>query len=193
MNKRQSRLSLVRDIVLHNQVGSQEDLLRLLASRNCNVTQATLSRDLKSVGASKVSDTKGGYRYIIPDNAPAPALRRKQRAGRPGRPAGSAKVQASKIAEAQTVAAPKFVPAAGNAATAVFVSWPMIVIRTRAGYASSVAADIDSLNSPLILGSVAGIDCVMVAVAAQASHRQLFDVFCAVLPERVMLEAQRHF
>ena len=64
MNKRQARLSQIVNILLHNQVGSQEELMDELKARNCEVTQATLSRDLKTLRTSKVVTEMGGYRYV---------------------------------------------------------------------------------------------------------------------------------
>ena len=71
MNKRQARLSQIVNILLHNQVGSQEELMDELKARNCEVTQATLSRDLKTLRTSKVVTEMGGYRYVIAANGTA--------------------------------------------------------------------------------------------------------------------------
>ena len=62
MNKRQSRLALIVKILLNNAIGSQEELMALLEANNCIVTQATLSRDLKTLRTSKVATEVGGYR-----------------------------------------------------------------------------------------------------------------------------------
>ena len=70
MNKRQTRLTAIADILLNNIVGSQEELLDLLRSRDCSVTQATLSRDLKTLRTSKVATEMGGYRYVIGSGLP---------------------------------------------------------------------------------------------------------------------------
>ena len=71
MNKRQQRLAQIVKILLHNSVGSQEELMELLERHNCSVTQATLSRDLKTLRTSKVATELGGYRYIIAANGTA--------------------------------------------------------------------------------------------------------------------------
>lgn len=42
-----------------------------LKARNCEVTQATLSRDLKTLRTSKVVTEMGGYRYVIAANGTA--------------------------------------------------------------------------------------------------------------------------
>ena len=71
MNKRQARLALIVKILLNNSIGSQDELMELLERNNCIVTQATLSRDLKTLRTSKVATELGGYRYVIAANGTA--------------------------------------------------------------------------------------------------------------------------
>ena len=61
------RLPEIIDILTHKSVSSQEELSKQLAVRGFIVTQATLSRDLKMLKANKVSDDRGGYRYVVAD------------------------------------------------------------------------------------------------------------------------------
>ena len=49
MTKKQVRQSAILDLVSRNLVGSQEELRQLLDGRGMQVTQATLSRDLRTV------------------------------------------------------------------------------------------------------------------------------------------------
>lgn len=68
------RLYSIRKIIAAGTVGSQEDLKRELAREGCRVTQATLSRDLKDLGASWVPGPGGG-RYSLSAQSGAAALR----------------------------------------------------------------------------------------------------------------------
>ncbi|PKM97621.1 MAG: arginine repressor [Elusimicrobia bacterium HGW-Elusimicrobia-3] len=68
------RLYCIRKIIAAGAVGSQEDLKRELAREGCKVTQATLSRDLKDLGASWVPGPGGG-RYSLSPQSGAAALR----------------------------------------------------------------------------------------------------------------------
>ncbi len=43
------------EILTNNCIGSQEELARMLAIRGYNITQATLSRDLKTLRATKAA------------------------------------------------------------------------------------------------------------------------------------------
>ena len=46
-------------------MGSQEELRQLLVERGVDVTQATLSRDIRDLGLARVS-AEDGVRYVIP-------------------------------------------------------------------------------------------------------------------------------
>lgn len=60
------RLEAIKEIIIENHVGSQEEILTLLNQRGFVLTQATLSRDLKFLKIAKVPSDRGGYIYTIP-------------------------------------------------------------------------------------------------------------------------------
>lgn len=66
MTNKQARQSAILDLVGGYVVGSQEELRRLLLARGMEVTQATLSRDLRDLGLARVSTEDGG-RYVLPE------------------------------------------------------------------------------------------------------------------------------
>ena len=45
----------------NNNVSSKEEIIKMLFETGVNVTQATISRDIKVLGLSKFSDSKGSY------------------------------------------------------------------------------------------------------------------------------------
>ena len=63
--KTQRHAAILR-IVRRDRVESQERLRELLKGEGYDVTQATLSRDLRLLGLAKVADTDGGSRYAAP-------------------------------------------------------------------------------------------------------------------------------
>ena len=65
------RLARLRQLVAGREARSQEQLLRLLEQEGFEVTQATLSRDLKHLQAGKAPDGQGGYRYSLPESGGA--------------------------------------------------------------------------------------------------------------------------
>ncbi|CAN5890885.1 transcriptional regulator ArgR [soil metagenome] len=65
MTKKQGRQAAIRELVAAHQVGSQEELRQLLVERGVDVTQATLSRDIRDLGLARVS-AEDGVRYVVP-------------------------------------------------------------------------------------------------------------------------------
>lgn len=63
------RLDLIADILRKQSISSQDDLYKELQNQGVNVTQATLSRDLKTLRASRVTDDSGKARYVLMDQA----------------------------------------------------------------------------------------------------------------------------
>jgi transcriptional regulator of arginine metabolism len=57
----------ILELVQARPISSQEELRRLLAGRGVEVTQATLSRDLRDLGLARVT-TEDGVRYVIPES-----------------------------------------------------------------------------------------------------------------------------
>jgi transcriptional regulator of arginine metabolism len=66
------RLSAIKDIVEHEAIRSQEQLRQRLASRGFDVTQATLSRDIKEIGLVKRA-SDGAYQPAGVDGPPSSA------------------------------------------------------------------------------------------------------------------------
>lgn len=63
--QKSKRLSEIEKILGEEVITSQEALLRKLQERGSFCTQATLSRNLRQLGVSRVRDGNGNYRYSI--------------------------------------------------------------------------------------------------------------------------------
>ena len=59
MKERQSRLKAIKNLIKNNTIESQDDLLSLLTKEGYEVTQATLSRDLKLLNKHWHQDKSG--------------------------------------------------------------------------------------------------------------------------------------
>ncbi len=68
MTKKRLRQRAILEIVSANVVASQEDLRSLLHQRAMDVTQATLSRDLRDLGLVRAHMDEGP-RYVLPEDA----------------------------------------------------------------------------------------------------------------------------
>lgn len=63
------RRSLIAKMIRQGGVESQSDLVKLLARQGVKVTQATASRDLEELGASRVRDARGEFQYVIAEES----------------------------------------------------------------------------------------------------------------------------
>ncbi|MCM1517497.1 MAG: arginine repressor [Pseudoflavonifractor sp.] len=168
MKKRKSRLPVIVEILTEHSIGSQEELSKQLAARGYIVTQATLSRDLKMLRTTKVPTDLGGYRYIVADEI--------HTTGDSAHPAANT-LQSERHPAAQSLA----------------ISGNIVVIKTRNGYASGLAYDIDMLHSAHILGTIPGADTVFAVVNEKSTRRQLLELFASFLPREVIDEARAQF
>lgn len=65
MEERTNRKKVIANIIESQKIHTQEELITVLKERGISATQATLSRDIKELGAVKVSDPEGGQYYKI--------------------------------------------------------------------------------------------------------------------------------
>ncbi|MGI6218602.1 MAG: arginine repressor [Bacteroidaceae bacterium] len=143
-NKRQ-RLDAIKIIVSSKEISNQEELLQELRNEGFKLTQATLSRDLKSLQVAKSSNANGRYSYVLPSE-----MQRKQQG-----------YYTNTLQEIMDLAGFRSLDFSGNLA----------VVKTRPGYASSLAYDIDNLGLHDILGSVAGDDTIMLVLREGCSRK----------------------
>lgn len=59
---------IIKQIILNNDVGTQEELLNHLKKQGVQATQATISRDIKELNLIKTSNPSGGSKYTIYQN-----------------------------------------------------------------------------------------------------------------------------
>lgn len=157
MKNKKDRISVIRDIVQNQSIGSQEELLTQLQARGFEVTQATLSRDLKQMQVAKIATREGGYVYVMPDVA----------------------------ATIKGGIAPHFIqPHSMQGIVSIECSSVLIVIRTKPGYASSIAYDIDMSEMKEVMGTIAGDDTILVIPRGGYTTTQVAEALCSVLPKQ---------
>ncbi len=127
---RQVRLAA---LIARQPVRSQMELARLLAAEGIQVTQATLSRDLEDLGATKVRSPQGGLVYAVDVNLA---------------PAESVRLPLGRLCEELLVSA----EANGD----------LVVLRTPPGAAQLFASALDRASLPEVMGTIAGDDTVLV-------------------------------
>lgn len=130
MKERQSRLKAIKNLIKNNRIESQDDLLSLLLKEGFDVTQATLSRDLKLLKVGKVPDGQNSYMYALPGE--------------------------DENGESEAIYVQDFL----RGYISIDFSGNIVVIKTFPGHANTVCNAIDNLNMDEILGTVAGDNCM---------------------------------
>jgi transcriptional regulator of arginine metabolism len=133
MKERRQRAILT--LVATRPIHSQEELVTLLQRQGFEVTQATVSRDIKELRLAKVpiaSEHGEIFKYVVPNAAPN---------------------YASRLHRAMT-----------ELATTIAGSGNLIVIHTSPGSAMMVASAIDEAGWPEVLGTVGGDDTILIIV-----------------------------
>lgn len=157
MKNRKQRIELMIDLIKNNCIGSQEELAARLAENGYNVTQATLSRDLKMLKTTKVPTDWGSYVYILPD---------------------SNSLKDKLLAKGAADMSPNF----RSGFISLQLSGNIAVIKTRNGYAAGLAYDIDMSNSKEILGTIPGSDTIFAVLNEKSTREQIIDTFSRLLP-----------
>lgn len=139
----------ILEIVKNEDISTQEELANRLDEEGIEVTQATVSRDIKKLGLIKVPTGYGGYKYALP-------VERTQ-------------------SDILTWVSRMFQDFVVN----MEYGENLIVIKTLPGTAQGLASAIDNLNWSEVLGTVAGDDTLFVASKyteqTETIHQRLQD------------------
>ena len=65
------RQQVILQLIEEHPIDRQEELLQRLKAAGFEVTQATVSRDIRELGLIKTAASGGGYRYVTPANQTA--------------------------------------------------------------------------------------------------------------------------
>ena len=151
------RFELIRKIISTEVISNQDDLQSRLLAMGMEVTQATLSRDLKSLQVIKVSDAKTGYAYRLPTHE----ILHPQEGE-----AGSMRMN--------------FL---ADGVLGIEFSGNLGVIRTLPGFASSTALAIDESGSQEILGTIAGDDTILLVIRDGFGRHDVIKALVAIMPK----------
>lgn len=155
MKEKNKRLEALRLIISSQQLGTQDELLSALRKEGFNLTQATLSRDLKQLKVAKAATMSGSYVYVLPNESMYKRV--------------STPASVREMMEMPGVISINF---SGN----------MGVIKTRPGYASAIAWNIDRSDIPCILGTIAGDDTIFIVIKEGTTHNEVADALGIVIP-----------
>jgi len=142
-----ARQQKILELIEKYDIDTQETLINKLAEIGYNVTQTTVSRDIRQLNLVKGVSSMGTYKYIAPGSHTT---------------ANNIPVLNSAITDSVVKIAP-----AGN----------IVVVKTLSGMANALAVCVDSLHHDDIVGSVAGDDTILRVVtdneAAEALSNEL--------------------
>jgi len=137
-----ARDRLILDIIAQRPIGTQDDLVDALRNTGVDVTQATVSRDIRRLGLIKVPAGAGTYRYQAP---------------------GTTRLQPREVEGRLKRAFDDYVESIDEGSG-------LILVKTASGSAGTVAEAIDEMNWKEVVGTVAG-DNTIIIVPKRAAMR----------------------
>lgn len=155
MKLKSDRIETLKMLISSKELGSQEEVLSALAQEGYSVTQATLSRDFKQLKVAKAASMNGKYVYVLPNETMYK------------------RVQTPRMAsEMLRIPGYRSISFSGNIG----------VIRTRPGYASSIAYNIDNGHIEEIIGTIAGDDTIFIVIKEGATQEQVLKGLSSIVP-----------
>lgn len=139
-NRQEKILELIKNKIFL----TQEDLQNELLSLGYNVTQSTVSRDIKELRIVKGHDAQGNYRYIA--NEPTVAVMQNREHYR---------------------------ELFSRSVKSVAFSLNNVVVKCYTGMAQSACVTVDEMFGDMMLGSLAGDDTIIIVTAGEPQSARL--------------------
>ena len=147
--KRQ-RHEVVVDLINKYDIETQEELAAYLKEEGFEVTQATVSRDIRELKLSKIATGNGKQKYIILKN------------------------DDSHLGD-------KYIRVLRDCFVSMNMAQNILVIKTVQGMAMAVAAALDAMKFPEIVGCIAGDDTIMAAIKSTDETKVVIDKINEIL------------
>ncbi len=129
---RSVRQSKILELISTREIETQDELVALLREAKFDITQATISRDIKELGLIKIlSADSGKYKYAIVENG-------------------------------EQAVSNKYISIFKEAVISIRPAQNLVVLKTIKSMAGAICGLIDKLNLDGVLGAVAGDDTVMI-------------------------------
>ncbi len=140
------RQEKILDLIKEQVCLTQEDLQNGLEAAGFNVTQSTVSRDIRELKLVKGRDEHGNYRYIINPSA-----------------------------QNSENSSNRYHSLFSTAVISVRFSLNNVVIKCENGMASSACVAVDELFGDMMLGSLAGDDTIIIVTESENHSKQLCE------------------
>lgn len=141
---KRERHEVVVELINKYDIETQEELASYLRKEGFEVTQATVSRDIRELNLSKISAGNGRQKYIILSND-------------------------------DTRLGDKYIRVLRDGFVSMNMAQNILVIKTVQGMAMAVAAAIDAMKLPEIVGCIAGDDTIMAAIKTSDDTRTVME------------------
>ena len=145
MSLKKARHNKILEIIAKQEIETQEELAGLLKKNGFDVTQATVSRDIRELKLTKMPAGRGKQKYIV--------LRQEEK---------------SRMED-------KYIRVLKDGFVSMDMAQNILVVKTVSGMAMAVAAAIDAMQFQEVVGSIAGDDTIMMAVRTVEDTQQLMD------------------
>lgn len=159
------RHAKILDLIEAHAIETQDELAEKLRKSGMDVTQATVSRDIKELRLVKVMTEDGRYRYAAMFHESISAQE-----GAPGQDGVTASPDNSAMSGRLLIILREAFVSSDYANN-------ILVIKTLPGMAQAVASSVDALGWNEILGSIAGDDTLMVICRAEKFAEELMERF----------------
>ena len=130
---KKQRHEIIVNLIKRYDIETQEELAAYLKDKGFEVTQATVSRDIRELNLSKISAGNGRQKYIV-------------------------------LSSDDNKLSDKYIRVLRDGFVSMDMAQNILVIKTVQGMAMAVAAAIDAMRFPEIVGCIAGDDTLMAAI-----------------------------
>lgn len=134
----------ILELIEENDIETQDELVSRLAEAGFNVTQATISRDIRLLHLYKKNTAGGGQKYVVDTRTDHTLDTKYKRVLKDGY-------------------------------VSIDMAQNILVIKTVSGMAMAVAAAVDSMKFPEVVGTIAGDDTIMMAVRTVEDTKALME------------------
>lgn len=141
---KRNRQEAILRVISQYEVETQQELAQRLKEEGFEVTQATVSRDIRDMKLSKMPTGDGHQKYVRFHND------EKHLSG-------------------------KYVNVLKEGFVSIDMAQNILVVKTVSGMAMAVAAAIDAMKYPEIVGTIAGDDTIMMAVRTVEDTKSLMN------------------
>lgn len=147
---KRERQGKIIQIIKQYDITTQEELAKKLEAEGFDVTQSTVSRDIRELHLSKVPAKNGQSKYAM---------------------VGTAYKQTDEDGYLED----KYIRVLKDGFAGADTAANLLVVKTVSGMAMAVAAAIDAMRFDEIVGSIAGDDTIMIAVRSQQDNVILME------------------